>query len=285
MNDPPQRYCRLCCRGSGHCGLCDPADLRPRPAGWRKPKCARTKATTCCGPFRAHVAALLLDAEITWKPAPRDRDGGGKALQCPAQPFDALTEGPQLRYMSELGLADNLVAAEKAIRAVGADILGLSTATSTPPCHPSDSRTLDRGSRPCGNPSMVRQWRLSATTDRQRESITGHRLDLRAHRPGVVLSCRHAAHHGSVSACCTSSYASGRLPKPIAASLRSLRISSAFPLAVIDPRCASAVRSHDGTRRLEAGMCGRGSWPQRTDRCRADVVRLDAGQVSADPPM
>ena len=241
---------------------------------------------------RAHVAALLLDAEITRKAGLQESGAEvERRYNVLLSRLTLLTEGPQLRYMSELGLSDSLAGADKAIRAVEADILGLShgdvdTATVIQEILEPLIEDLGRA----GNRSMVRQWEATGERlDRQRESITQVIVSIFALIAlGVVLSAimlrtmaqRQRLLHSFIR------------EQETAEAYRSFVALASHqfrtPLAVIDSTMQRLLRSGDRMTRAEIAERARNV---RAEVCglneligaALDVVRLDAGQVSADP--
>ena len=123
---------------------------------------------------QAHAAVLLLDTEIARQAGiPQSMADVERRYNVVLSRLALLNRGPQARYISDLGLSDNLVAADHAIRSIEADILGLSygdveTATTIHDVLEPLIGDLGRA----GNQSMVRQWDATgARLDRQRQSI------------------------------------------------------------------------------------------------------------------
>lgn len=241
---------------------------------------------------RAHVAALLLDAEITRKAGLQETGTEvERRYNVLLSRLTLLTEGPQLRYMSELGLDDNLVAADKAIRAVEVDILGLSHGdVDTAMVIHQILEPLIEDLGHAGNQSMVRQWEATGERlDRQRESITQVIVSIFALIIlGVVLAVvmlrtmaqRQRLLHSFIR------------EQEIAEAYRSFIALASHqfrtPLAVIDSTMQRLLRSGDHMTQAEIAERARNVRAEvrgLNDLIGAalDVVRLDAGQVSADP--
>lgn len=241
---------------------------------------------------RAHVAALLLDAEITRKAGLQETGTEvGRRYNVLLSRLTLLTEGPQLRYMSELDIDDNLVAADKAIRAVEVDILGLSHGdVDTAMVIHQILEPLIEDLGHAGNQSMVRQWEATGERlDRQRESITQVIVSIFALIIlGVVLAVvmlrtmaqRQRLLHSFIR------------EQEIAEAYRSFVALASHqfrtPLAVIDSTMQRLLRSGDHMTQTEIAERARNVRAEvrglnELIGAALDVVRLDAGQVSADP--
>lgn len=241
---------------------------------------------------RAHVAALLLDAEITRKAGLQETGTEvERRYNVLLSRLTLLTEGPQLRYMSELGLDDNLVAADKAIRSVEVDILGLSHGdVDTAMVIHQILEPLIEDLGHAGNQSMVRQWEATGERlDKQRESITQVIVSIFALIVlGVVLAVvmlrtmaqRQRLLHSFIR------------EQETAEAYRSFVALASHqfrtPLAVIDSTMQRLLRSGDHMTQVEIAER---AWNVRAEvrslneliGAALDVVKLDAGQVSADP--
>ena len=241
---------------------------------------------------RAQVAALLFDAEISRRVSiPGSAADVERHYNVLLSRLTLLTEGPQLRYMGELGFSDDLIETDRRLRTVEAGVLGLSsndieTARSIHEVLAPLIRDLGRA----GNQSMVRQWEATgARLDKQRESIIQVIVSILAIIGlGVVLSAfmlRAMAQRQRL-------LRSFIREQEIAEAYRSFvaLVSHQFrtPLAVIDSAMQRMLRSGSAMRQAEI--------EERARNVRAevhglneligatlDVVRLDAGQVSADP--
>ena len=241
---------------------------------------------------RAHVAALLLDAEITRKAGLQETGTEvGRRYNVLLSRLTLLTEGPQLRYMSELDIDDNLVAADKAIRAVEVDILGLSHGdVDTAMVIHQILEPLIEDLGHAGNQSMVRQWEATGERlDRQRESITQVIVSIFALIVlGVVLAVvmlrtmaqRQRLLHSFIR------------EQETAEAYRSFVALASHqfrtPLAVIDSTMQRLLRSGDHMTQAEIAERARNVRAEvrglnELIGAALDVVRLDAGQVSADP--
>ncbi len=241
---------------------------------------------------RAHVAALLLDAEITRKAGLQESGTEvERHYNVLLSRLTLLTEGPQLRYMSELGLDDNLVAADKAIRAVEADILGLSHSDvdTAVVIHQILEPLIEDLGR-AGNQSMVRQWEATgARLDRQRGSITRVIVSIFALIAlGVVLSVVMLRAMAQRQRLLHSFIREQETAEAYRSFLALASHQFRTPLAVIDSTMQRLLRS--GDRMTQAGIAERARNVRAEVRglneligAALDVVRLDAGQVSADP--
>ena len=241
---------------------------------------------------RAHVSALLLDAEITRKAGvPESTTEVERRYNVLLSRLTLLTEGPQLRYMSELGLADDLVSADKAIREIETDMLGLShgDVQTAMVIHEILEPLIEDLGR-AGNQSMVRQWEATgARLDRQLKSIIQVIVSIFALIVmGVVLSVvmlrtmaqRQRLLHSFIR------------EQETAEAYRSFVALASHqfrtPLAVIDSTMQRLLRS--GDRMTQAEIAERARNVRAEVRglneligAALDVVRLDAGQVSVDP--
>ena len=241
---------------------------------------------------RAYSAVLLLDADIARQAGVRQSTADvERHYNVVLSRLMLLTQGPQLRYMSELGLGDNLVEANRAVRAFEADILGLSygdveTAAAIHDILEPLIGDLGRA----GNQSMVRQWEATgARLDRQHESIVQVIISIFAIIVlGIALSVvmlRAMAQRQHLMR-------SFVREQEIAEAYRSFVALASHqfrtPLAVIDSSMQRLLRSRgrmkldeieERARHVRAEVRGLNELIGAT----LDVVRLDAGQVNADP--
>lgn len=241
---------------------------------------------------RAHVAVLSLDAAIArHADIPQSMTELERRYNVVRSRLTLLNQGPQARYMDELGLGENLATADRAIRAIEADILGL---------RPGDGATaaaIHRILQPliadlgrAGNRSMVRQWETTgARLDRQREAIVQVIVSILAIIAlGIALSAAMLR-------------AMAQRQRLMRSFIREQETADAYrsfvtlashqfrtPLAVIDSAMQRLLRSgasmtraeiEDRARNVRAEVRGLGELIDAT----LDVVRLDAGQVRADP--
>ena len=245
-----------------------------------------------CAISRAHGAAVLFDAEIMQTVGiPERTPEVQRRYNVLLSRLTLLTEGPQLRYMSELGLAGSLAAADKAIREIEADIPGLShgDVQTALVIHGILEPLIEDLGR-AGNQSMVLQWEATgARLDRQRESITQVIVSIFALIVlGIVLSVvmlRTMAQRQRL-------LRSFIREQEVAEAYRSFVALASHqfrtPLAVIDSTAQRLLRS--GDRMAQAEIVERARNVRTEVRglnelisAALDVVRLDAGQVSADP--
>src|SRR5690554_4341660 len=78
---------------------------------------------------QAHVAVLLLDVEIARQAEiPQSMADVERRYKAVLSRLDLLNRGPQARYISDLGLSNNLAAADRTMRSSEDHILGLSHA-------------------------------------------------------------------------------------------------------------------------------------------------------------
>ena len=241
---------------------------------------------------QAHAAVLLLDTEIARQVGiPQSMADVERRYNVVLSRLALLNRGPQARYISDLGLGDNLAAANRAIRSIEDDILGLShgdVETAAAIHDVLEPLIGDLGL--AGNRSMVRQWDATgARLDRQRESIIQVIVSIVAIIIlGTVLSVimlRSMAQRQRLMR-------SFVREQEIAEAYRSFVALASHqfrtPLAVIDSSMQRLLRSGRGIKPEEI--------EERAGHVRAevrglneligatlDVVKLDAGQVSADP--
>lgn len=241
---------------------------------------------------RAQSAALLLDSAVSRQTSLPQTDAEvERRYNVVLSRLTLLSEGPQLRYMGELGLADEIEAAARETRALEPRILGLSfgDAETAIAIHETLAPLIEGLGR-AGNQSMVRQWEATgARVDRQRAaigqviisivaiivlgiflSLTLLRAMAERQRVGQFLSRERETaelYRGFVA------LVSHQFRTPLAvidsAMQRVLRSGKAMPRSEIDRR-ASQVRAEIAglTNLLDATL---------------DVVRLEAGQVTATP--
>lgn len=241
---------------------------------------------------QAHAAVLLLDAEIARQAGiSQSMADVERRYNVVLSRLALLNRGPQARYISDLGLGDNLAAADDAIRSIEADILGLSygdveTAVTIHDVLEPLIGDLGRA----GNQSMVRQWDATgARLDRQRESIIQVIVSIVAILIlGTALSVimlRTMAQRQRLMR-------SFIREQEIAEAYRSFVALASHqfrtPLAVIDSSMQRLLRSgremkpeeiEERARHVRREVRGLNELIGAT----LDVVKLDAGQVSADP--
>ncbi|GAB2187766.1 sensor histidine kinase [Roseibium sp. LAB1] len=124
---------------------------------------------------RTQSAALLFDAEVSRHVGPISGKSAEleKRYNVMLSRLNLLSEGPQLRYMRDLGLDGELEKAARSLQALEAEILNLAygdiqTASSVHEILQPLIQDLGRA----GNQSMVRQWEATgARLDKQRSAI------------------------------------------------------------------------------------------------------------------
>lgn len=243
---------------------------------------------------RAHVAALLLDAEVARKARiPENTTEVERRYNVVLSRLTLLTEGPQLRYMSELGLSDRLVSTNAAIRAIESDILDVSLGDTDKAAaihEILEPLIADLGR--AGNQSMVRQWEATGTRlDRQRAAISQVIISIFAIIVlGIGLSIIVLRAMAQRQRLLRSFIREQELAEAYRSFVALASHQFRTPLAVIDSAMQRLLRSGESMTRHEI--------EERAKNVRAevqglneligatlDVVRLDAGQVSADPAM
>jgi signal transduction histidine kinase len=241
---------------------------------------------------RTQSAALLLDAAVTrYVALPQSTADIERRYNVLLSRLTLLSEGPQVRYMSDLGMSDNLAFAEQEIRALEGEILNLSFGnTGTVAAIHEVLGPLIQELGQAGNRSMVRQWEATgARLDKQRQSILQVIVSILAIVAlGVFLSVtmlRAMAGHQRF-------LRSFEREQEIAEAYRSFvaLVSHQFrtPLAVIDSAMQRLLRSGRTMKQIEIERRAeqvRTEVGGLTDLIGAtlDVVRLEAGHVTADP--
>ena len=241
---------------------------------------------------RTRSAALLLDAAITQHAAlPQSKGDIERRYNVLLSRLTLLSEGPQQRYMRDLGLGDDLALAQTEIRTRKGDILGLSFGDTgaVASIHEILGPLIQKLGR-AGNRSMVRQWEATgARLDKQRQSILQVIVSILAIIAlGVFLSVTMLR----AMAGRQRFLRSFEREQEVAETYRSFvaLVSHQFrtPLAVIDSAMQRLLRSGRSMKRAEI--------ERRAEQVRAevrgltdligatlDVVRLETGQVMADP--
>lgn len=241
---------------------------------------------------QAHAAVLLLDTEIARQAGiPQSMADVERRYNVVLSRLALLNRGPQARYISDLGLSDNLVAADHAIRAIEADILGLSYGDVE------TAETIHKVLEPligdlgrAGNQSMVRQWDATgARLDRQRQSIIQVIVSIVAI---LILGTALSVVMVRTMAQRQRLMRSFVREQEIAEAYRSFVALASHqfrtPLAVIDSSMQRLLRSgremqpediEERARHVRGEVRGLNELIEAA----LDVVKLDAGQVSADP--
>ncbi|MCI2213179.1 sensor histidine kinase [Pseudosulfitobacter pseudonitzschiae] len=241
---------------------------------------------------RTQSAALHLDASITRHAALRLSTGDiERRYNILLSRLSLLSEGPQRRYMTDLGQSKNLAMAERDIKALESEILGLSfgDTAAVNRIHDVLGPLIEELGR-AGNRSMVRQWEATgARLDQQRQSILQVIVSILAIIAlGIFLSVSMlramAGHQRSLR--------SFKREQEVAEAYRSFvaLVSHQFrtPLAVIDSAMQRLLRSG---RNMERAEIERRAEQVRTEvagltkliGATLDVVRLEAGQVMPSP--
>ena len=241
---------------------------------------------------RAQSAALLLDSAVSRQASiPQVTADVERRYNVVLSRLTLLSDGPQRRYMRELGLDDEVEAAARLTQALEPQILGLAfgdfeTAASI---HDALAPLIEALGR-AGNQSMVRQWEATgARSDRQRAAIGQVITSIVAIIAlGIFLSftlLRAMAERQQVRHFLSRERETAELYRGFVA-----LVSHQFrtPLAVMDSAMQRVLRSGEAMSRAEID--------QRAGQVRAeirglttlldatlDVVRLEAGQVTATP--
>lgn len=241
---------------------------------------------------RTQSAALLLDAAVTrYVALPQSTADIERRYNVLLSRLTLLSEGPQLRYVSDLGMSDNLASAEEEIRALEGEILNLSFGnTGTVAAIHEVLAPLIQELGQASNRSMVRQWEATgARLDKQRQSILQVIVSILAIVAlGVFLSVTMLR----AMAGRQRFLRSFEREQEIAEAYRSFvaLVSHQFrtPLAVIDSAMQRLLRSGRTMKQIEIE---RRAKQVRTEvegltnliGATLDVVRLEAGQVTAVP--
>lgn len=241
---------------------------------------------------RAQSAALLLDSAVSRQAnIPQVTADVERRYNVLLSRLTLLSEGPQLRYMRVLGIDEEIDAAGDAIRVLESRIIGLTFGDTETAASIHEILTpVIEGLGRAGNRSMVRQWEeTGARMDRHRQAIGQVIVSIVAIIGlGVLLSFtllraiaerQRARHFLSRERETAELYrgfvalVSHQFRTPLAvidsAVQRIQRSGSAMPRAEIDRR-AKQIRTEIGrlTGLLDATL---------------DVVRLEAGQITATP--
>lgn len=241
---------------------------------------------------RAQSAALLLDSAVSRQTSIPQADAEvERRYNVVLSRLTLLSEGPQLRYMRELGLDDEIAAVSSQTRALEPRILGLSFGdTATAIAIHETLAPLIEGLGRAGNQSMVRQWEATgARVDRQRAAIGQVIISIVAIIAlGIFLSftlLRAMAERQRAGHFLALERETADLYRGFVA-----LVSHQFrtPLAVIDSAMQRVLRSGRSMTRAEIDLR---AGQVRTEikgltsllDATLDVVRLEAGQVAATP--
>lgn len=241
---------------------------------------------------RAQSAALLLDSAVSRKAGiPQVTADVERRYNVVLSRLTLLSDGPQLRYMQELGFDDEIDAAMRAIRALEPQILDLTFGDTEAATSIHDVLApMIKGLGRAGNQSMVRQWEATgAQVDRQRLAISQVIISIAAIIAlGIFLSftlLRAMIERQRVRHFLARERETAELYRGFVA-----LVSHQFrtPLAVIDSAMQRVLRSGKAMPRAEIDQRAkqvRGEIKGLTGLLDAtlDVVRLDAGQVTATP--
>lgn len=241
---------------------------------------------------RTQSAALLFDVAVTRHAAlPQTAVEIERRYNVLLSRLTLLSQGPQRRYMRDLGLSEVLALGEREIRALEGEILSLSFGDTgaVASIHEVLGPLIQDLGR-AGNRSMVRQWEATgARLDKQRQSILQVIVSILAIVAlGIFLSVTMLR----AMAGRQRFLRSFEREQEIAEAYRSFvaLVSHQFrtPLAVIDSAMQRLLRSGGAMNQTEI--------ERRAEQVRAevggltdligatlDVVRLEAGQVMADP--
>ncbi|MDD9727565.1 HAMP domain-containing sensor histidine kinase [Roseovarius sp. SK2] len=237
-------------------------------------------------------AALLLDSDIARKVGvPGATTDLERRYNVLLSRLTLLSEGPQLRYMGELGLNDALSSVGEEIRALEAAILVLEFGdTGTAEAVHAILNPLIRSLGLAGNRSMVRQWEATGTRlDRQHNAIMQVIISIIALIAlGLFLSVTMLRAMAGQERFMRSF----EREQQVADAYRSFvaLVSHQFrtPLSVIDSSMQRLLRSGEAMSRAEVvrrAAQTRAEVKTLNDLIGAtlDVIRLEAGQITPNP--
>lgn len=241
---------------------------------------------------RTQSAALHLDAAVTRQAAlPISTGDIERRHNVLLSRLTLLSEGPQRRYMADLGLSQELGQAEQQIKALETDILALSfgdTATVNT-IHGVLGPLIEELGR-AGNRSMVRQWEATgARLDKQRQSILQVIVSILAIIAlGIFLSVTMLRAMAGRQRFLRSFEREQETAEAYRSFVALVSHQFRTPLAVIDSAMQRLLRSGRSMKRTEIERRAeqvRTEVAGLTDLIGAtlDVVRLEAGQVMANP--
>ncbi|MBN7760485.1 HAMP domain-containing histidine kinase [Nitratireductor aquibiodomus] len=241
---------------------------------------------------QAQSAALLLDVAISQKISIPDSEVDiARRYDVLLSRLALLTEGPQARYMEELGMGESLARQDSAIRALETELhtLSLGDATVALSIHEL-LETLSRDLGRAANRSMVKHWDATgARLDRQQAAIIQVIVSiLGIIALGIFLSVmmlRTMAERQRIRMSLSRERESAELYRSFVG-----LVSHQFrtPLAVIDSSMQRILRSGDAMDQAEIERRALQVRSEVRDLTRLieatlEVIRLDTGQVAMKP--
>ncbi len=241
---------------------------------------------------QAQSAALLLDVAVSQKSSIPDSEVDiARRYDVLLSRLALLTEGPQARYMEELGMGESLARQDSAIRALetGLHTLALGDATVALSIHEL-LETLSRDLGRAANRSMVKHWDATgARLDRQQAAIIQVIVSiLGIIALGIFLSVmmlRTMAERQRIRMSLSRERESAELYRSFVG-----LVSHQFrtPLAVIDSSMQRILRSGDAMDQAEIQRRALQVRSEVGDLTRLieatlEVIRLDTGQVAMKP--
>ncbi|MBN8243684.1 HAMP domain-containing histidine kinase [Nitratireductor aquimarinus] len=241
---------------------------------------------------QAQSAALLLDVAVSQKSSIPDSEVDiARRYDVLLSRLALLTEGPQARYMEELGMGESLARQDSAIRALETELhtLSLGDATVALSIHEL-LETLSRDLGRAANRSMVKHWDATgARLDRQQAAIIQVIVSiLGIIALGIFLSVmmlRTMAERQRIRMSLSRERESAELYRSFVG-----LVSHQFrtPLAVIDSSMQRILRSGDAMDQAEIQRRALQVRSEVRDLTRLieatlEVIRLDTGQVAMKP--
>lgn len=241
---------------------------------------------------QAQSAALLLDVAVSQKSSIPDSEVDiARRYDVLLSRLALLTEGPQARYMEELGMGESLARQDSAIRALETELhtLALGDATVALSIHEL-LETLSRDLGRAANRSMVKHWDATgARLDRQQAAIIQVIVSiLGIIALGIFLSVmmlRTMAERQRIRMSLSRERESAELYRSFVG-----LVSHQFrtPLAVIDSSMQRILRSGDAMDQAEIQRRALQVRSEVGDLTRLieatlEVIRLDTGQVAMKP--
>lgn len=241
---------------------------------------------------QAQSAALLLDVAVSQKSSIPDSEVDiARRYDVLLSRLALLTEGPQARYMEELGMGESLARQDSAIRALETELhtLSLGDATVALSIHEL-LETLSRDLGRAANRSMVKHWDATgARLDRQQAAIIQVIVSiLGIIALGIFLSVmmlRTMAERQRIRMSLSRERESAELYRSFVG-----LVSHQFrtPLAVIDSSMQRILRSGDAMDQAEIERRALQVRSEVGDLTRLieatlEVIRLDTGQVAMKP--
>lgn len=241
---------------------------------------------------QAQSAALLLDVAVSQKSSIPDSEVDiARRYDVLLSRLALLTEGPQARYMEELGMGESLARQDSAIRALETELRTLSLGDATVALSIHELlETLSRDLGRAANRSMVKHWDATgARLDRQQAAIIQVIVSiLGIIALGIFLSVmmlRTMAERQRIRMSLSRERESAELYRSFVG-----LVSHQFrtPLAVIDSSMQRILRSGDAMDQAEIERRALQVRSEVRDLTRLieatlEVIRLDTGQVAMKP--